>query len=262
MHQNCPQVSFIGAGPGDPELITLKGQRLIQEADLIIFAGSLVPKEILKAKPGARMEDSSKLTLEETHGLIKENVLQGGRVARVHTGDPALYGAIREQIHLLEKEGIAYQVVPGVTAGLAAAAKAGLSLTLPEKTQTVIFTRISGKTPVPEKERLRKLAEHRCSIALYLSGARLEQAAEELLAGGLSEDTLVLVASRLGWSGEQIFLTNISQMSQAVKDKNIHRQTVFLILPDQESEITFSRLYSPDFSHGYRQAWPGKKKDD
>ena len=157
-------VYFIGAGPGDPELITVKGSRLIGEADLVLYAGSLVPPAVVAhARPGARVIDSSPLNLAETHALIVETVRAGGMAARVHTGDPSLYGAMREQMRLLDAEGIGYEVVPGVTAAFAAAAAAGLSLTVPERSQTVILTRTPGRTPMPDTEQLRDLARHRCT---------------------------------------------------------------------------------------------------
>ncbi|RLB13792.1 MAG: cobalt-precorrin-4 C(11)-methyltransferase, partial [Deltaproteobacteria bacterium] len=164
------KVYFIGAGPGDPELMTVKGQRLIREADLVLYAGSLVPRAVVAcAKKGAKVADSSSMTLDQTHALLMETVRRGGTTARVHTGDPSLYGAIREQILLLERDGVEYEVVPGVSVAFAAAARAGISFTLPEITQTLILTRIEGKTPVPEKEHLKKLSAHGCSIAIYLS---------------------------------------------------------------------------------------------
>jgi len=247
------KVYFIGAGPGDPELITLKGMRIIESADLVLYAGSLVPESITEsARDKAIVQDSSSMNLEQTHELMRDTVHNGGAVARVHTGDPSLYGAIREQIILLEQEGLGYEVIPGVTAGFAAAAKAGVSFTLPEKTQSLIFTRISGRTSVPEKERLSYLAEHNCSLVLYLSASLVENAVSELKQGGYTSDTPVIIASRIGWSGEEVINTRLDRMAEVTTQHEIGKQAVFLILPDQEGETTFSKLYDRDFSHGFR----------
>ncbi|MGD8388323.1 MAG: cobalt-precorrin-4/precorrin-4 C(11)-methyltransferase, partial [Desulfobacteraceae bacterium] len=188
IRKNAVQVSFVGAGPGDPELITVRGRRAIEEADLVLYAGSLVPRAVVAcARPEARVEDSSSMTLEETHALMKETVRAGGIVARVHTGDPALYGAVREQMVLLRRDGITYQVIPGVTVAFAAAAAAGVSFTLPEKTQSLILTRLEGHTPVPGRERLREMARHQASMAVYLSTGDPEGVVRELRDGGYPE---------------------------------------------------------------------------
>ena len=173
-------VYFIGAGPGDPELITVRGANIIKAADLIVYAGSLVPKTLLaQAKEGARIHDSSSLSLEETHALLTEGVGKDLIVARVHTGDPALYGAIQEQIQLLQKEGIPCDVVPGVTSAFAAAAALGRQFTQPGGSQTLIFTRLAGRTPVPESENLGGLAQHRSTLVVYLSVTRIREVVAE-----------------------------------------------------------------------------------
>jgi len=253
VHLKHPHVAFIGAGPGDPDLLTIKAQKIIQQADLILYAGSLVPRDVVAwAKPGARVEDSSSMNLEQTHELLRATVLQGGLAARVHTGDPSLYGAVREQAFLLERDGIDYQIVPGVTAAFAAAARAGVSMTLPEKTQTLILSRMEGRTPVPEKERIRELAAHGSSLAVYLSAGQAESLVSELQAGGYPGNTPAIAAYRVGWPEEQIITTTVSGLAQAVASNNLTRQVVFLILPGQDSEPAFSKLYDPDFVHGFR----------
>lgn len=247
-------VYFIGAGPGDPELLTLKARRLIERADLVLYAGSLVPREVVESAGGhARVVDSSSLTLAETHGLIVETVKSGGMVARVHTGDPSLYGAVREQAALLDREGIPYEVIPGVTAAFAAAAAARVSFTVPENTQTLIVTRLAGKTPVPEKERLRELARHGASLAIYLSAANPEAIVEELIAGGYPEDTPVIVGHRVGWSDQIVIKTVLKDTADAVAANRMGRQVVFLVLPGEGAGPSSSRLYSPEFSHGFRK---------
>jgi len=248
------KVFFIGAGPGDPELMTIKGQRIIKQSDLVLYAGSLVPKELVDcAKKGARIVDSSAMTLEETHALMVETVKTGGLVARVHTGDPSLYGAVKEQMVLLDKAGITYEVVPGVTVAFAAAAAAKVSFTLPEKTQTLIFTRLAGRTPVPDKEQLRDLARHKTSLAIYLSAANTARVVEELISAGYKEDTRIILAHRVGWPDEMILSSPLSDLVETAKNHDIKRQAVFLVLPGQDEEKTFSKLYSPHFGHGFRK---------
>jgi precorrin-4/cobalt-precorrin-4 C11-methyltransferase len=250
-------VFFIGAGPGDPELMTIKGEKCIKRADLVLYAGSLVPKKVVeRSKKGARIADSSSMTLEETHALMVETVKSGGMVARVHTGDPSLYGAVKEQMILLEREGIDYEVIPGVTVAFAAAAAAKISFTLPEKTQTLIFTRLAGRTPVPEREQLKDLARHKTSLAIYLSVSHTAQIVEELISAGYKNDTPIILAYRVGWPDEMILSRPLSELVQTVEEHNIRRQAVFLVLPGQEDESTFSRLYSPQFGHGFRKGGP------
>ncbi|MCJ2166282.1 precorrin-4 C(11)-methyltransferase [Pseudodesulfovibrio sp. S3-i] len=250
------QVYFIGAGPGDPELLTVKGQRLIGEADLVLYAGSLVPAAVVSgARAGAQIADSAPLNLEETHALMLETVRAGGMVARVHTGDPSLYGAIREQMELLDRDGVEYAVVPGVTAGFAAAAAAARSYTVPEVTQTLIFTRMAGKTPVPEGEALRKLAAHGSAMCIYLSAGDPEGVQSELLAGGLDASTLVVMAYRVGWPEEKVVETELGRLAATARAQDFTRQTVFLVLPGQGAEdagAAKSLLYDANFKHMYR----------
>ena len=255
MKNNNVQVYFIGAGPGDPDLITIKGRSLIERADLVLYAGSLVPSEMVTcAKKDAIVMDSSGMTLGETHAHIVKTVKDNnGMVARVHTGDPSLYGAIHEQINLLERDGISYEIVPGVSVAFAAAARARLSFTLPESAQSLILTRVSGKTHMPEKEALRLLASHGCSMAIYLSAGNAEKIKEELLSGGYDENTRIFVGYRIGWPDEKTFFSTLSTLTEDVKNANIKRQAVFLVCPHREN-IPPSRLYDQQFSHGFRKA--------
>lgn len=251
------QVYFIGAGPGDPELVTIKGQRLISEADLVLYAGSLVPRQVVAcAKDGARVEDSASLSLEETHALMRETVQAGGMVARVHTGDSSLYGAIREQIELLERNGISYAVVPGVTAAFAAAAASARSYTVPEVTQTLIFTRLAGKTPVPESEDLRKLAAHGSAMCIYLSAGDPEGIQRELLAGAYDESTCIVMAYRVGWPEQKVVETTLGNLAGTARENDFTRQTVFMVLPGQgelDAGTAKSLLYDENFKHMYRK---------
>ncbi len=248
------KVYFIGAGPGDPDLITVKGRRLIKEADLVLYAGSLVPEEVIAcAKDSAKIADSSSMTLDETHKLIMETAGSGGMAARVHTGDPSLYGAIAEQMALLDREGIEYEVVPGVSAAFAAAAAAKLSLTYPGGSQTLIFTRTPGRTPVSEKERLAALAAHGCPMLLYLSAGNTGVMVDELYEGGFSGDTPVVIGYKVGWPEERVIFSSLSGLEQTVTEAGIKRQAVFLVIPRKEGESR-SKLYDPGFGHGFRKA--------
>ncbi len=250
----APKVYFLGMGPGDPELMTVKAARIIKGADLILYAGSLVPRRCLEgAAPWARIEDSSGMTLEETHALLVRTVRAGKAAARAHTGDPALYGAVAEQARLLERDGIGYEIVPGVTSASAAAAACKISFTMPEAGQTLILTRLAGRTPVPEKERLRDLARHGCSLAVYLSAADPEGVRRELLEGGLAPDVPVAVVHRVGWPDEKIRFTVARDLPDVVREEGLTRQTLFLVLPELDKGAP-SRLYAPDFAHGFRPA--------
>lgn len=250
-------ISFIGAGPGDPELVTVKGKRLIGEADLVLYSGSLVPREIVaQAKPGALVADSASMTLEETHALMREAALAGRSVARVHTGDPSLYGAIREQMRLLDKEDIEYQVIPGVTAALAAAAAAKVSLTVPERVQCFTVARLAGRTPVPEGQSVRELARHGGSLAVYLSASDATGLERELLEGGLDPLTPVCIVYRVGWPDERLVWSSAGNLAATVAEEKLSRQMVFLVLPGETedgADETRSRLYAGEFSHGYRK---------
>ena len=248
-----PRVHFVGAGPGDPELLTLKAARILSQADLVIFPGSLTPKEVTDmAKPGAELLDSSALTLEQTHAAIMEIVRRGGRVARLQAGDPGLYGTVAEQARLLEAEGVDYGVVPGITAAAAAAAALKVSATAPEITQTLILTRLAGRTPVPETERLRDLARHRSALAVYLSAQEPEAVQEELLAGGYPLDTCVAVVHRVGWPEQELHLSTVGEFAKMVRERELTKQTLFLVLPGFKTR-TRSKLYDPEFSHGARK---------
>jgi precorrin-4/cobalt-precorrin-4 C11-methyltransferase len=253
-----PKVYFIGAGPGDPDLLTIKGRDIIAAADLVLYAGSLVPREVVAhAGPGARVADSQTMTLEETHALMAGCVRRGGVCARVHTGDPSLFGAVAEQARLLDAEAVPHETVPGVTAAFAAAAAASTSLTVPGVTQTLVLTRLAGRTPVPERERLRDLAAHRSAMAVYLSGADPETLQAELLAGGHAPHTLVVIAHKVGWPGESLTPVPLIELAATARRMDAERQTVFLVLPGARAE-TRSCLYHPGFGHRGR---PGPDQD-
>lgn len=253
-------VYFVGAGPGDPELITLKGKRLLEEADLVLYAGSLVNPELLRfVRPGVPCHDTAGLTLEEAIALIRDGVAGGGTVVRLHTGDPALYGAIQEQIDALEKEGIPYRVVPGVSSFLAAAALLGRELTVPGGTQTVILTRKGGRTPVPPAESLRELGKHGSTICLFLSAGLLDQAAGDLMLH-LAPETPAALVERASWSDGRVILTTLGRLAADAREAGITRTALVFVGEFLSSRGKRSRLYDPCFSHGYRQG--GKERDD
>ena len=250
-------VTFVGAGPGDPELITVKGQKALQTADLILYAGSLVPEALLQwARPECRTENSAGMHLEEIVSILADAQLAGKRVVRLHTGDPSLYGAIAEQIALLTRRGIPFRVIPGVTAAFAAAAAMGIEYTLPEVSQTLILTRMAGRTPVPEAESLASLAEHRASMAVYLSIAMIDRVAE-VLKKAYGESAPAAVAYRVSQPDEQIFHTTVGALAEVVHREKI-RKTALILVGDALKQVTaepdqVSRLYDRAFTHEYRR---------
>lgn len=256
------EVVFVGAGAGDPDLITVKGLKALQRADVVVYAGSLVNPELLRElKAGAQAHDSAPLTLEEVLALLCEAVAEGKSVVRLHTGDPSVYGAIQEQMEGLDARGIAYSVVPGVTAAFAAAAALKQELTLPGVSQTVILTRIEGRTPVPEKEKLRKIAALGATLALYLSVSMMEEVVAELLAGGVyTPETPVAVVCRASWPDERIVEGTLADIAARVKAAGIGRQALILVgevlSARRDGVPEKSLLYDREFSHGFRQKSP------
>ncbi|MDR0523080.1 MAG: precorrin-4 C(11)-methyltransferase [Candidatus Methanoplasma sp.] len=247
-------IHFIGAGPGDPELMTMKGRRLIDEADVIIYAGSLVNPEVLKgAKPGAEIRDSAYMNLDEVMEVMVGAARKGLRVARVHTGDPAIYGAIREQIDRLEEAGIECEVVPGVSSFLATAAVLKKEYTLPGVSQTVIVTRMEGRTPVPEKEKLLDLARHNASMAIFLSVGFMEEMCETLIAGGYPPDTPVAVVYKATWPEQKIVAGSLSDIAAKVKAENIEKTALTVVGGFLGDEYDLSKLYDRNFTTGYRK---------
>lgn len=249
-------VWFVGAGPGDPDLLTVKGRRLIESADVLLYPGSLTPPAIVAlANPGADVVDTAPLALEQTHAIILDSVARGGRVVRLQAGDPALYGTILEQTRLLHAAGVSWGVVPGVTSASAAAAAAGISLSVPERNQTLILTRLAGRTPVPEAQSLSSLARHGAAMAVYLSGDNPEGVRQACLEGGMPPETPVCLAHRLGWEGETLRWTTLEDLPAVTRAGGWTRQTLFLVLPGRETDAhTRSRLYDPAFAHGWRAA--------
>ncbi|UNC92497.1 precorrin-4 C(11)-methyltransferase [Candidatus Contubernalis alkaliaceticus] len=247
-------VFFVGAGPGDPELITLKGKRLLEEADIIIYAGSLVnPKVLGFAKSSAEIFDSASMNLEEIISVIEKAAAQAKKVVRLHTGDPGIYGAIQEQINLLEQKKIPYEVIPGVSSMSAAAAALKREFTQPGITQSVIVTRIEGRTPVPSKEDLSLLAKHRGSMCIFLSVQKMEDVVSRLLEG-YTPETPVAVVYKASWPQEKIILGNLSNITQKVKEEGIEKTAMILVGDFISGGGEPSKLYDSGFTHGYREA--------
>ena len=250
-------VHFIGAGPGDAELITVKGARLLGEADVVVYAGSLVDRELVRCyAPCAAVHDSAGLTLAETTAVLASAAAAGHRVVRLHTGDPSLYGAIQEQMVELDRLGIEYAVVPGVTSACAAAAALKQELTLPEVSQTVILTRLAGRTPVPERERLGDLAKIGATLVIYLSVAMIEEVVAELLQGAYAAETPVAVVAKASWPDQQVIAGTLAEIAARIRTAGIDRQAVIIVgdvlRARQDGLAAVSRLYAADFAHGYR----------
>ncbi len=252
--KNQEPVYFIGAGPGDPELITLRGRRLLDSADMVIYAGSLVNPELLHGIR-AQIYNSAKMDLDSIIDLISKAYTGGMRVVRLHTGDPSLYGAIREQMRRLDTLGISYEIVPGVSSAMAAAASLKAELTVPEVTQTVIFTRQAGRTPVPPAESLKNLATAGASMCIFLSVSAIDTVVSELLAGGYPSDTPAAVVEKASWPEERIIRGNLETIAARVKEAGI-RKTAMIIVSRAlgDSDDTESRLYHRNFTHEYRKA--------
>ena len=248
-------ISFVGAGPGDVDLITIKGRRLLEEADMIIYAGSLVSKEHLKfCKANCEIYNSASMTLEEVIEKMELAVRKGLKVVRLHTGDPTIYGAIREQMDILDEKGIKYQVIPGVSSFTAACSTIKKEFTLPNVSQTVILTRIEGRTPVPEDEELESLARHRASMALFLSVKEIDRVVEKLIKGYGRDDVPVAVVYKATWEDEKIILGNLKDIKEKVEKEGINKTAQILVGDFIEGEYERSKLYDPAFSHEYRRA--------
>ena len=248
-------VHIVGAGPGDPELITVKGQKYLREADVVIYAGSLVNPELLKlCREDAEIYNSASMTLSEVVEVVERAEREGRMTVRLHTGDPAIYGAIQEQMDLFRKKNIAYDVTPGVSSFLATAAVLKQEYTLPGISQTVIITRNEGRTPVPEREKLRALAAHQSTMCIFLSITMLEEVVRELIAGGYEEATPIAIVQRATWPEQKVVRATLSTIVDAVKDKAIDRTAMIVVSRCLAAEYDLSRLYAPEFSHMFREA--------
>jgi precorrin-4/cobalt-precorrin-4 C11-methyltransferase len=263
------QIAFVGAGPGDPDLLTVKALRLIGRADCIIYADSLVDPAVCQyAKAGAQIHGSSTLTLEAMMEIMLSAVSKQQFVVRLQSGDPGIYGAMHEQRRLLDKAGVNYIIVPGVSSIFAAAAAAGVELTVPDVAQSLILTRREGRVEMPEKETLRSFASHGTTLAIFMSITRVRQVVEDLLAGGYTEETPAMVVYRATWPEQQIIRATLATLVQAVKQARISRQALIIVgrALDTSEEVQAaevvhrSHLYSPDYKHLFRGGVSDAKK--
>lgn len=251
-------VHFVGAGPGAPDLITLRGAELLKTADTVIYAGSLVnPALLALCKTDCAIYNSAEMTLEQVLAVIEAAERAGGTTVRLHTGDPCLYGAIREQMDRLDKLGLPYDDTPGVSSFCGAAAALRAEYTLPEVSQSVIITRMAGRTGVPEGEALRRMASHGCTMVLFLSTGLLREAQEELLAGGVyTADTPAAIVYKATWPDERVFRCTVGTLAQTARENNITKTALITIGGFLSAPYERSKLYDPTFAHGCREARP------
>lgn len=250
-------VYFVGAGCGASDLITIRGARLLEKADVVVWAGSLVNPELLEmCRKDCEIYDSAFLNLEETTKILAESSRNGKLCVRLHTGDPSIFGAIREQMEELDKIGIAYEIVPGVSSFFGAAAELKKEYTVPEISQTVIITRMEGKTPVPEREKIRELAKHGSTMVLFLSSSMISELTSELLKGGVyTLNTPAAVVYKATWKDEQkIIRGTLSDIAQKTKAEGINKTALILVGEFLSSEYNKSKLYDKDFSTEYRKS--------
>jgi len=259
------KVYIVGGGPGDPELLTLKAKRIIESADVVIFADSLVPPQIVEfAKEGAQVIGSSELNLDQIMELELNAVNEGKVVARIQSGDPSIYGAILEQMRILDDAGVEFEIIPGVSAAFAAAAVLKSEFTVPEKSQTIIMTRMEGRVAMPEGEQLKDLAAHGCTMVIFLSITRMTKVVRELTSSGYTEDTPVAVVYRVGWSDELIIRGTLKDIAAKVRAAKITLQALIIVGdavdPGMDRGGAVSHLYSADYTHRYRKAVSGNGK--
>jgi len=247
------RVYFVGAGPGDPDLITVKGRRIVEQADIIIYAGSLVNKEIINCRRNdAEVHNSASMTLEEVIDVMKTGAAAGKIIARVHTGDPSIYGAIREQIDQLVELGIEYEVIPGVSSFTAAASVLGMEFTLPGVSQTVICTRLEGRTPVPEREDLELLASHRASMAIFLSVHMMDTVVKKLKVH-YDGSTPVAIVQRATWPDQKIVRGTLDSIVEMVEAEDVDKTAMILVGDFLGDVYDRSLLYDGSFTHGFRK---------
>lgn len=249
-------IHFVGAGSGAPDLITVRGQKRLQEADVIIYAGSLVNPQLLEMKKeGCEVYNSAYMTLEEVIEVMKQAEKTGKTTVRLHTGDPCIYGAIREQMDLLDEAGISYDTCPGVSAFCGAASALDLEYTLPDVSQSVIITRMAGRTPVPERESIRSFAAHHATMVVFLSTGLLEELSKELIAGGYEAETPAAIVYKATWEDEKKFICTVGTLAQTARENRITK-TALMIIGDAVAHTEYNRseLYNPAFTTEYREA--------
>ena len=248
-------IHFVGAGSGAPDLITVRGKKYLEEADVIIYAGSLVNPELLEyKKEGCEVYNSAKMTLEEVLAVMEEAEEKGWTTVRLHTGDPCIYGAIREQMDVLDEKGITYDTCPGVSAFCGAASALNLEYTLPDVSQSVIITRMAGRTPVPEKESIESFAAHHATMVVFLSTGMLEELSARLVEGGYSRDTPAAIVYKATWKDEKTCICTVGTLAETAKRENITK-TALMIIGDVVTHCHYDRslLYHPGFTTEFRQ---------
>jgi precorrin-4 C11-methyltransferase len=249
------KVWFIGAGPGAPDLLTIRGAKLIADADVVVWARSLVHEGVLEhARPNAEIIESTTIPLEGVLELYERAVREDLEIARIHSGDPSLWGAVLEQVEFCEELGLDWEIVPGVSSLGAAAAAIGRELTVPEVAQSVILTRRASRTPMPNNEDIKAFAAHGTTMAIFLSAARPRLLQEELLEGGYAPDTPCAVVYRASWPDEQVIECRLRELADRIREAGFTRQALVLVGPGLEAGGTRSHLYSPAFSHSFRKA--------
>lgn len=249
-------VYFVGAGSGAPDLITVRGQNLLRQADVIIYAGSLVNPQLLEVKKEECVVfNSAEMTLEEVIEVMQKAEAEGKMTVRLHTGDPCVYGAIREQMDILDELGIAYESCPGVSSFCGAAAALNLEYTLPNVSQSVIITRMAGRTPVPDRESIASFAAHQATMVVFLSTGLLEQLSEQLIAGGYREDTPAAIVYKATWPEEEKYICTVGTLAQTAKEHGITK-TALMIIGDAVTHSNYDRseLYNPSFTTEFRKA--------
>lgn len=247
-------IEIVGAGPGDPELISLRGKKFIEQADLVLYAGSLVPKELTQyAKPEATIKSSADMDLDEQFSLMKQFYEDGKQVVRLHTGDPCIYGAIQEQMAFFDQYNMNYHITPGISSFQAAAAELRSQFTIPELCQTIILTRGEGRTPMPEREKLHLLAKHHSTICLYLSAGIADQVQAELLEGGYSLETPIAVCYKLTWKEQRIFRGQLKDLAQIIADNKLKLTTMIVVGDAIDNRLGRSKLYDKHFTHLFRK---------
>ena len=256
-------VHIVGAGPGAVDLITVRGKKLLEQADVVIYAGSLVNKELLQyTKKEADLFDSASMTLEEVMEVVERAEAEGKETVRLHTGDPCVYGAIREQMDRMAEKGISYDICPGVSSFCGAAAALGMEYTLPGISQSVVITRMAGRTPVPERESIRSFAAHGASMVVFLSAGMLEGLSRELKAGGYREDTPAAIVYKATWPEEKVVRCTVGTLAEAARAEGISKTALIVVGRILEGEYERSLLYHPEFTTEFRQGKQEEQADE
>ena len=255
-------ITFVGAGPGAADLITLRGQSLLQEADIVVYAGSLVNPDLLSlCRESCKVYNSAGMTLEEVMDVMEKGEMQGLRVVRLHTGDPCLYGAIKEQMDCLDEKGIAYEVCPGVSSFCGAAAALGAEYTLPGVSQSVVITRMAGRTPVPERESIRSFAAHRATMVIFLSAGMLPELSRELIRGGYPPKTPAAVVYKATWPEEKVLRCTVETLAETARAEGVRKTALIVVGEVLEGEYERSKLYDPSFTTEFRQGTESPRKE-